>query len=199
MRLQPQGTWQGLRGGIKPVVILASFTVLFVAISLFNWRYRSREYDPAFIVKDLRQLQEIFISIDKDCKILGFDYVKNPINFLNVGTFKSSEVGPMNLGYPTNWKGPYVTDNLQVQNIEYQIIKTKKGLFITPGDGVILPNGKIIGKDLILDENSDIETLIHDDQALLYKGHELAAELPLKTTTWQKVMLQNIGHLDEGL
>lgn len=199
MRLQPQGTWQGLRGGVKPIVILTSFIALFIVISLYNWRYRAREYDPALIVKELRQLQEIFMRIDKDCKILGFDHIKNPINFLNVGTFTGSEVGSMNLGYPKNWKGPYATDNPHVQNIEYQIIKTNKGFFITPGDGVVLPNGKIVGKDVILNENSDIATMMHDDRALMSKGHELAAALPLKTATWQKVMLQNIGGLDEGL
>ena len=197
MRLQPQ-IWQGLRGNSKPAVIIAACIVLVVCVSLFNFWFKAREYDSAFIVKDLQQLQEILLRIDNDCKILSFDYIKNPINFLNVGTFTSSEVGPMNLGYPKNWKGPYVQDNLQVQNIEYQIVKTKKGLFITPGDGVILPNGNVVGKDLVLDENADIDAMAHDEHAFLHKGRALVLPLPLKTTVWQKVLMQNVAGLNDG-
>lgn len=199
MRLQPHRALQGLRGNVKPALLLGILAVFFVVISLFNFWFRAYSYDPAFIQKDLKTLQEIFITIDNDCKILGFDFQRNPINYLNVGTFKSSELGSMNLAYPHNWKGPYLNDNLQVQNKEYQIVSTKKGYFITPGDNVLLPNGKTIGKEIILNEDADIEQLMRDDNALSFKGQPLAIALPLQTSTVQKIMIQAVGALDDGI
>ena len=85
----------------------------------------------------------------------------------------------MNLAYPEKWHGPYLERNPSVQGIEYQVVYTRKGYFITPGQGVKLPNGKIIGKDIILDENADIELMMHDDQALSYRGQPLAAQITI--------------------
>ena len=55
---------------------------------------------------------------------------------------------------------------------------TKKGYFIVPGTGVRLSNGKVIGKDIVLDEDADIEQMAADDQALRYRGKKLAARVP---------------------
>ena len=54
-------------------------------------------------------------------------------------------------------------------------MRTKKGYFITPGHGVKLPNGKIIGKTFILDENADINELI--SSGLTYNGKPLVASI----------------------
>ncbi|PKN03337.1 hypothetical protein CVU75_02755 [Candidatus Dependentiae bacterium HGW-Dependentiae-1] len=178
---------EGLRGRVGPIVAGVVFAVLLV-ITGFNFFYNSKKYSTDLISKDLKVLQDIFLLIDKQCKILGFDYQKNPINFLNVGSFEGSEVGPMNLTYPTQWKGPYIEKNPTQQGLEYQIVRTQKGYFITPGDGVMLPNGKMIGKEIVLDERADIQAMMKDDGALQFKGQALAAPLPLKTGAWQKVI-----------
>lgn len=142
-----------------------------------------------YIADDIERLATIFSKIDSTCGIISFDYQKNPINFLNVAHFVSSEVGSMNLKYPDKWQGPYLNDNPTMQGIEYQVVRTQKGYFITPGErierhngilkskGVTLPNGKEIGKDIILEDTSDIAAMIKDPDALSYKGRPLAAAI----------------------
>lgn len=185
-------------GAMAPI-ITAGIIVVLIVITAVNFYYRPKEYTAELIVKDLAVLQGIFKKIDDRCKILGFDYQKNPINFLNVGTFKSSEVGPMNLTYPAQWQGPYVSENLRVQGKEYQVVKTKKGLFITPGDGVALPNGKIISKDIILNEDADIQALMQDEKGLRYNGKMLAAPFGFGYSDFQKALLEGAADIDDDI
>ncbi|MFC1841987.1 hypothetical protein ACFLYA_02865, partial [Candidatus Dependentiae bacterium] len=90
-------------------------------------------------------------------------------------------------------------DNPTIQDQEYQIVRTKKGYFITPGDGIKLSNGKVIGKDIILDENADIQKMMADEKFLNFKGEALAAPLPVGASDMSKVILENIIRTDEGL
>ena len=66
-----------------------------------------------------------------------------------------------------------------MQHIPYQVVSTKKGYFVTPGDGVKLPNKKVIGKDIVLDQKADIEAMMLNADQLLYKIDRLAARLEL--------------------
>ena len=166
---------------LLPLAVV-TIVVIFIGINFFNVTYRARHNTGVLIADDVIQLQEIFHRIHKTCNIIDFDYQKNPINFLNVKGFSSSEVGPMNLVHPDKWEGPYVEDNPTMQATEYQIVYTKKGYFITPGEGVKLPNGKVIGKDIILDEDADIPALMIDTDGLLFKDRALAAPLDLGGT-----------------
>jgi len=187
----------------NPNVIIPLLTVLLfvflVAVSLFKMFYDIKVTSGVIIAKEVRELVEIFKRIDKTCKIIDFDYQKNPINFLNVKTFTGSEVGPMNLAYPENWQGPYLIDNLVIQGKEYQIVSTKKGYFITPGQGVKLSNGKVVGKDIILNKDANIPKMMVDDKLLNFKGKALAAPLPVGASNMGKVILENIIRTDEGL
>jgi len=180
-------------------VVTALLVLALVIITAVNYYYRPKAYLADLIVKDVAMLEEIFKKIDDRCKILGFDSQKNSINFLNVGTFQGSEVGPMNLTYPTQWQGPYAVDNPLVQGIDYQIVKTKKGLFITPGEGVSLPNGKVIGKDIMLEEHADIAAMMKDEQSLLYDGKALATQIYLQHSEFQNALLQGVGTLDNEM
>lgn len=165
---------------IAYVVYLAFAVILvFVGLSIKESFYHERQISGTVIANDVQKLQKIFEDIHKTCRILSFDYPKNPINFLNVQTFTSSEVGSMNLAHPKKWQGPYVEDNLEVQGIAYQVVRTKKGYFITPGDGVTLPNGKKVGSDIPIDENTDISALVQPGQPFNFKGRALAAPLKL--------------------
>lgn len=163
---------------ILTVVGLGVF-VLFVVFSFFDLRYLSKTESSEMMVQDIAQLTQIFHQIHATCGIISFDYQKNPINFLNVKDFTGSEVGPMNLVHPDKWQGPYLQDNPTMQGKEYQIVETKKGYFITPGDGVKLPNGKVIGKDIPLNKNDDIFALMRNPKALLYNDMEFAAHLDI--------------------
>ena len=153
--------------------------LIFIGLSIKESFYHERQISGCIMADDVVKLQKIFEKIHQTCQIISFDYQKNPINFLNVKEFTSSEVGPMNLVYPKKWQGPYVQDNPEVQGKAYQVVKTKQGHFIIPGDGVVLPNGKKLGSDLPIDENTDIQALTQDKQPLNYQGRALAASLKL--------------------
>jgi len=167
---------------IIPVLVVAFFIVL-IAVAIFNWRVTSQEYLGDLVAKDVEIVASMLERIDKDCKILSFDYQKNRINFLNVKSFVGSEVGSINLAYPNKWQGPYLDDNPTYQEKEYLVVRTNQGYFVTPGEGVILPNGKVIGKDIMLDENADIAAMAQDDQQLRFEGKALAVKLKLSTST----------------
>jgi len=184
----------------KLIPILTIFLfVLLVGVSLFRMFYQVQTFSDQIIAKEVMQLVDIFKKIDKQCKIIDFDYQKNPINFLNVIKFEGSEVGSMNLVYPKKWQGPYLDDNPTIQGKEYQIVRTKRGYFVTPGDGVVLSNGKVVGKDIILDEDADIQKMMVDKDALNFKGEALAAPLPIGVSNFTKVMLENVVRADDGL
>jgi len=168
---------------IKKYIIPVSISLLlttFVVISIANLFYRSKVTTGEMVAAEVVQLHDIFQRIHRTCEIMGFDYQKNRINFLNVRSFTGSEVGPMNLVHPGKWEGPYVEDNPTIQGIEYQIVRTKNGYFITPGEKVKLPNGKIIGEDILLDESADITAMMHDENMLMFEGKPLAMPLMLK-------------------
>ena len=183
---------------IIPTLTIVLF-VFLVGVALFRLFYQARTISNEMITSEVVQLVDIFKRIDKKCKIISFDYQKNHINFLNMKSFVGSEVGPMNLAYPENWEGPYLDDNPVIQGKEYQIVRTKKGYFITPGDGVILANGKVVGKDIILDENADISAMMLDKNVLNFKGKALAAPLPVGVSAIGEVALENIVRASDGL
>jgi hypothetical protein len=167
-----------LYGYFAPLFTIIVLLVI-MGISFFGFYYGTKDDITQDIAAEIKQLSSIFERIDERCHILGFQDQKNPINFLTIKKdgFVGSEVGSMSLAHPQHWQGPYVERNLDVQGIEYQIVKTNKGYFITPGDGVTLPNGAVVGKDFILDEGADIDAMMRDESQLSYAGTQFAAPL----------------------
>jgi len=185
---------------IIPVLTVLLF-LLLAGVSLYRLFYQAKTFSDQLISREVVQLVDVFKRIDKACKIISFDYQKNHINFLNIkkGGFVGSEVGPLNLTFPQNWEGPYMDDNPTIQQKEYQVVRTKKGYFITPGDGVVLSSGKVVGKDVILDENADIKAMMQKDGELNYKGKALAAPLAIGINNFEKVLMLNLLKPEEGL
>jgi hypothetical protein len=163
---------------ILAAVVIAT-TVVLIGMTIVNTRYRAKDDSGMMMADAVVELRDIFHRIHTTCVIIDFDNQKNSINFLNVEKFTGSEVGPMNLAHPEKWQGPYLQENPTMQHIAYQVVSTKKGYFITPGDGVKLPNNKILGKDIVLDKKADIEAMMTDANALMYKDKPLAAVLEL--------------------
>ena len=155
------------------------FVVLFLLAFFSLWRDKNRI--PELIMHEhIQQLQAAFKDIDDTAGIINFEHQTNYIDFLNVISFEGSELGAMNLKDPSAWNGPYFHDNPTIQQIMYQIVHTKKGYFITPGPGVKLTNGKQIGKDIILDYDADIPSMIADSNYLEFEGKALAAPVEIK-------------------
>lgn len=167
-----------------PIISIAIICAL-IAFSIFTFRARKARDKGVMLTQDITRLACIFQQIDATAGIAGFDFAKNDINFLNIKKdgFVGSEVGSMNLIRPARWEGPYVNEVSSLQEHSYMIVRTKHGYFITPRDGVQLPNGKVIGKDIILDENADIETMMSDDLSLAYNGAPLAAKIAISGTS----------------
>lgn len=159
-----------------PVILGLLFLALFIFVSI-RFIFQSRKVNDQLIAEHISQLDDIFKKINNSCKIAGFEHQKNHIDFLNVTEFSSSTVGPVNLYHPEKWEGPYLNQNLTIESKEYQIVRTKKGYYILPGDGVALSNGIIIGKNLIITPEIDIEALWHDPNFLLSNGKPLAAKI----------------------
>lgn len=155
---------------------LFSATVLagLISVSMIVFFKQAQQETDLIVAEHIKKLSVIFSRIDATCGIHGFDHQRNFIDFLNVISFSSSEVGSMNLIDPKKWEGPYVEDNLMVQNRYYEVVNTEKGYFIVPGEDVVLNNGKVIGKDIAIGYHSDIPALIdtkgqlrsEDDQPL---------------------------------
>ena len=169
-----------LRGYIIPALTVLFFLAL-IGLTVFTVRHKTKQFAGEAMVNDIYHLANIFERINKDCTILSFDYQKNNINFLNVKSFTGSEVGPMNLAYPDKWNGPYMEGNPTMQGKEYQIVRTDAGYFIVPGDGVKLPNGKVMGKDIILKGDTNIALLANDPSYLEFNNKLLAMRLDIST------------------
>ena len=166
------------RSYFLPITVLIGI-IIFLSMTLYDTWYRAKDDAGLMMAAEVVNLRNIFHRIHQTCTIIDFDAQKNPINFLNVASFTGSEVGPMNLVYPEKWEGPYLKDNPTMYNIAYQVVSTKKGYYVTPGDGVKLPNKKVIGKDIILDQKARIDDMMQDSNQLMYKDKPLAARLDL--------------------
>lgn len=166
--------------------VVGIILVILFGVTAVSIYYRTKDAVGQQISGDVVSLAAIFKRIDASCDIIGFDYQKNPINFLTIkkGGFVGSEVGSMNIAYPDRWEGPYVDNNLSIEGIDYMIVRTDHGYFVTPGDGVSLPNGKVIGRDIILDEKADIAAMGRDPNALLHKDQALVAPISIRTTSF---------------
>ena len=175
-----------------PVLTAVLFFAL-LGVSVFNLIYRTKVIRDEIISSDVKKLSEIFKKINNDCKISGFDYQKNNVDFLTVEKFTGSEIGPMNLVYPNNWKGPYLNDNLAIQNRVYQVAKTKHGYFLVPGDNVTLSDGKIIGKDIKFEEHTDVPSMISKGGAL-YREKPLALKIEISKSTFSKMVDRSLSY-----
>jgi len=187
------------RNGILPWIVGAIFIVMFVISAMTLWRSSRLSLDEV-AHNDIIKLQNIFERIQKDCYIVDFERTFNPIDFLNVATFSGDKVGSMELAFPQHWKGAYLKNNLRIQNKLYAVLKNKQGYFIVPGYGVRLANGKIIGKSLKLNQNSDMRKLMQDPQALGSESGVLAAQIKIGSRfmkNMSKKKLDMLSAIDE--
>lgn len=185
-RLQKQGASKS--GRLIPGIAIALFSLLFVG-SLYQLMRQSRTNIDQLIVQDVAKLQKIFAQIQHDCVISGFEHDMNYIDFLTVEKFVGSEIGSMNLLHPDRWKGPYLKDNFTMQQEQYVVMKTKSGYYIVPGHGVKLSNGKVMGRDVIITPETDIEKMMIDSDALQSAEGNLAARITIGANRFKQGLL----------
>ena len=162
------------------VYVVTGLSIFFLAIFCFV-AFRGIYHQIDFAVSDsivthVERLGNIFKEINATAGIIGFEHEKNYIDFLTVKNFVGSEVGSMNLRKPKEWRGPYLKDNLTMQEKYYVVIVSDYGWYIAPGDGVVLSNKKVIGKDIILNAKTDLEVLV-ENGLLKHKGKPLVCKI----------------------
>ena len=171
-------TWTS--GYILPAITAILFFAL-CAVALYRYYQTAQVVGDQMIVDHVEQLATIFKNIDETCKIIGFEHEKNYVDFLTVRSFVGSEVGAMNLAHADKWAGPYVQDNPTIYEKQYLVVDTPKGYYVVPGDGVVLSNGKIVGKDLIFNRDTDFEALLADPAGpLMFEDRPLVALIKKK-------------------
>ena len=175
--------WQSVRNYV-PFFAITLLSVL-LAVFIVRMVYNKPDYTAAVITTDIKRINQILHNIDESCDILSFDHKKNHIDFLTVRSFIGSEVGGLNLARPEGWQGPYLDDNPTVQNILYQIIKIDEGVFVIPGDGVELPNGLVMGKDIEIRPETSLFAMMKEGGNLFYRGEPLAIKLEFRIGDWK--------------
>lgn len=169
----------------KNFIIFSSSFVSILFVTLLVWFYYSKSDVLNHIVtEDLKALDLIFNQIDKECNILGIKGNGISIDFLNVEKFVGSVIGGMSLAYPEKWNGPYLKENPSLKGIYYEFVKAKDGYFIIPGRGATLPNGVVMGKDLIISVATPILPLLKEGGKLFYKGTAYGLQLHAKIGDW---------------
>ena len=159
-------------------IIVSILLCMLFMLSCVTFWYQSSIVTDQNIVTDVTMLASIFKKINEECEIVDFKFQRNnSIDYLQVISFEGSEIGSMALKNPKKWQGPYLRDNLTAQGKFYQIIRTRDGHFIAPGDGVLLHNGKTIGKDIVFDHNANIPEMVKNPSKLQFQGKPLAAKI----------------------
>ncbi len=171
---------------IQKYFVIFSATLLTVLLIIFFYRiFHDRSTVLSSVVKDdLLRIERVLNQIDKDCNILSIRAERAFVDFFTVEKFTGSTVGCLNLAYPKKWKGPYLQQNPSVQGKLYEIVKTKDGYFVIPGQGVSLPNRLTMGKDIVITSATTILPMLQSGGRLVYQGQPLAIQLKFKVGDW---------------
>ena len=178
---------------------IISSTLFGLLILLFVLRmiYTKPVYVATVINDDVTIIAAALEKIDQDCSILSFEHDRNFVDFLNVKSFSGSRVGSINLAYPNNWKGPYIPNNPTMQEKFYEIVLAKGGLYVIPGVGVKLPNGKEMGVDIKVTAKTDMDKLLKDGGDLYFKAKKLAAPLVFLVGDWEQPREEKLKRMRE--
>jgi hypothetical protein len=157
--------------------------ILVLILLVFFGIYGVVEKNPDIMAvkmhKDLEQLAMILQKVDKDCSIISVDKISGVIDFLTLEKPLGIDVGCLTLAYPEKWTGPYLKKNLMYQETYYEIVEALDGFYIVPGDGTRLPNGFVMGTDIEISSNIELEPLLKPGALLCYKNSKFAVPLLL--------------------
>ena len=179
----------------RTILIAVAVGAVFV-FTIYQYYRQAGLVADRMIADHVTELSKILHKIDTTCAIEAIMHERNYIDFLTVKSFVGSEVGSLNLKYPNRWQGPYLNNNYTMQGKLYEIIKTKEGYYIVPGQGVELSNHKVIGKDIIFSQ-TDIESLVNNPIGLEYYGRPLAVRLNLQIDPLAPDLLARPGYVEK--
>lgn len=153
-----------------------------VGVTGFYLYKQSKSAVDKVIADDIEFLKKTLSMIDETCNITSIMRDRIYIDFLSIKKFAGNQIGALQVRYPEKWQGPYSENNPTVQGKSYELVKVKDGYAIVPGEGVKLANGKVMGKDIVLDASTELEPYLTPSAGLEFKGRPLAAKLSLRFT-----------------
>lgn len=182
----------------KRYFIYFSSFLLVAIMGLFVYQVLKErpQYLAAVIQSDLGQIEKHLATIDKDCNILSINSPRAAVDFLNVEKFSGSMVGCINLAYPEKWNGPYMRRSPTLHGIFYELVKTREGVYIVPGQGVKLPNGMVVGKHFDVTYATPISQMLKVGGQLHYKGEALARKIKFKIGDWDSPASVSSGTIE---
>lgn len=171
---------------VQKYFIFFSSTFLLLLTAFFIYKiFYNRPYALASTTsEDIVRIERILKQIDVDCNILNIRHDRAFIDFLTVEKFAGSMVGCLNLVYPSRWKGPYLKMNPSIQGKLYEIVRGSDGYFVVPGNGVVLPNGFVVGKGVVFSVNTPIAPMLKPGGKLFYQGMPLGVQLKFTIGDW---------------
>lgn len=178
---------------IVGVVLLAAF-----GYSFYRFYRSAQQATDRIAAEQVKTLVKILRKIDDTCGIVDITRDRSVIDFLTVKSFVGSEVGSLNLMEPSKWAGAYLNVNYAIQGKPYEIIRTKDGYFVVPGEGVKLSSGKVIGKDIVFTYDTDVEAYVNDAGGLEVNGYPLAVRLHLRKDKDMPTADAIIAETEEG-
>ena len=155
-----------------------SVALIFLGLAcmyIHNRYYAS--YSNFAVIKEIEELKKALEHIHSSCSVMSTSQELAPIDFLNVKEFSGSQVGPLHLKYPDKWQGPYCETSICYKGHPFALLTNHKGYYIVPGNGVVLDNGLIIGKDITFTSDCDIEALVTSFPALVSENKLLVGKL----------------------
>jgi hypothetical protein len=151
----------------KTTAIIIGFVLLgLLTFTLYRFYGSARIATQRAIIEDVEQIGTALENIDATCEIVAIVRDRTLIDFLQVQAFAGNQIGPLQLRHPEKWHGPYLDHNPLIQDIPYELIKTREGFYVVPGRGVRLDNGKIIGKDITFTSETDIGMYLNETWGL---------------------------------
>jgi len=151
-----------------------------VGLVVYQVQRHTRMAAQYVIADHIEQLHKILTTIDDQCGIVSIAHDRNYLDFLQVAKFVGNQVGPLQLRNPEKWAGPYVEQTPTVQGKVYELNKVRDGYAITPGTGVRLDNKKVVGTDIIVSPEIDIDTLLTPEMGFEFDGRPLARKFELR-------------------
>lgn len=173
------------------IVFSSTVLALMLIISLFKVYYNKPYFTASLIGNDVKIVHDALHSIDKRCNILRFNNRRVILDFFTVSSFDGSVIGGVSLAYPKKWTKAVLHRNPIIQQKFYEVVRAQDGFFVVPGEGVTLPTGLVMGKDVVIKRQTQVGPMIRPDGKLFFKGIKLAKRLQFKIGDWDPVIQLN--------
>ena len=179
------------------VVFSSTLLTLMLLVALFKVYYNKPYFTASLINNDIKIVHEALHTIDKKCNILRFNSRRVILDFFTVRTFDGSVIGGVSLAYPKKWQEPVLHNNPIIQQKFYEVVRAQDGFFVVPGEGVELPTGLVMGKDLVIKRQTQVEPMLKPNGKLFFKGIELAKKIQFKIGDWDPVIQINQDTIED--